>query len=154
MGTGVCVLDSSGSPMLDSSISSSVLSVGVLVSSVSPHVPISGVVVASSIYPRSKLTPFSKVVTIDVDSLVATGHGKLGDGASEVPVLPMAREASSRLLSDQYGDGILKSLQRVPFSEHLCRGGWYLRQGLNYVLSHDSTLKSISVASGHHLWPT
>jgi hypothetical protein len=142
------VLDSTTSPILDISVSPSLSSVGVLASPVSPSAPISGVVVVPSVSPRSKLTPFSKVVNVDVDSLVATGQGKLDGGALGVPVVSMVREVSGRLSVDPSGDGITKSLQRVPFSEHLCLGGESLCQGLHYVLSHDSTLKSISVASG------
>jgi hypothetical protein len=143
------VLDSSTSPMLDSIVSPSVSSVGVLVSSVSPSAPIARVVVVPSVSPRSKLTPFSKVVNLEVDSLVATGQCKLDVGALGVPVVPMVREMSGLpVVSDQSGDGIPKSLQRVPFSEHLFLDGGYLCQWLHSVLSNEATLKSISVASG------
>jgi hypothetical protein len=136
-GFRACVLDSSVSPILDSSVSSSDSRVAVLVSIISPNVPIVDIVVPPSVSTRSKLTPFSKVATVDVDSLVATGQGKLDAGASGVPVLPMVREVSDRLLANQSGDGIPKSLQCVLFLGHLCRGGGSLRQGLLSVLSHN-----------------
>jgi hypothetical protein len=75
--------------------------VGVLVSNISPSVPIAGIMVDSSVSPRSNPTPFSKIATGDVDSLVATGQGKLDGGALGVPVLSMVREVSGWLLSYQ-----------------------------------------------------
>jgi hypothetical protein len=66
----------------------------------------------------TKLTPFSKIATVNDDALVVTRKGKPGGGTSGVTVVPMGRGESDRLSTTQSGNLFSKSHQTsLPFWE-------------------------------------